>query len=79
MTVSLPKLVLIVIVMLAVWYVSRVINRGGSAVERRRRSAGARPRGQGGAIEDLVPCGTCGAYVSPHARNCGRRACPQAG
>ncbi len=81
MTISLPKLILIFIVILAVWYVSRVLNRGGSALERRRRSAAARPRAQNargqGTIEDLVPCRTCGAYVSPGAHNCGRPACPQ--
>jgi hypothetical protein len=77
MMISLPKLVLIIVMIVAVWYVSRAMTRGTSAVERRRRSAGARPRGQA-AIEDLVPCRTCGAYVSPDARDCGRRACPQA-
>ncbi len=81
MTISLPKIILIIIVILAVWYVSRVLNRGGSALDRRRRNAAARAPGQSargqGAIEDLIPCRTCGAYVSPGARNCGRPACPQ--
>jgi hypothetical protein len=81
MTISVPKLVLLVIVILAVWYVSRIVNRGAATVERRRRNAAAGPRGQrahgSGAIEDLVPCRTCGAYVSPGARHCGRPACPQ--
>jgi hypothetical protein len=85
MTISLPKLILIIVLILVVWYVSRVLNRGAFALERRRRAA-ARPRGQTGrgpgasgqgAIEDLVPCRTCGAYVSPGAHNCGRPACPQ--
>jgi hypothetical protein len=76
MTISLPKLVLIIIMIVAVWYVSRAMNRGASAMER-RRSARVRPREQG-AIEDLVPCRACGAYVSPGARHCGRPACPQA-
>jgi len=77
MTISVPKLVLIIILILAVWYVSRVMNRGASALERRRRRATAPPR-RPSAIEDLVPCRTCGAYVSPGARDCGRPACPQA-
>jgi hypothetical protein len=81
MTISLPKLILIIIVILAVWYVSRVLNRSGAALERRRQNAAARPPGQNargpGAIEDLIPCRTCGAYVSPGAHNCGRPACPQ--
>jgi hypothetical protein len=75
--ITVPKLVLIIILILAVWYVSRVMNRGASALERRRRRATAPPR-RHGAIEDLVPCRTCGAYVSPGARSCGRPACPQA-
>jgi hypothetical protein len=77
MAISVSKLILIIILILAVWYVSRVMNRGASTLQRRRRRAAARPRGQG-AIEDLVPCRACGAYVSPGARNCGRPACPQA-
>lgn len=76
MTISLPKLVLILILILAVWYVSRALNRGAAALERRRRQGTVRPRGAG-ATEDLVPCRTCGAYVSPEAQNCGRPACPQ--
>jgi hypothetical protein len=80
MTISLPKLILIIVLIVAVWYVTRALNRGAFALERRRRAA-ARPRGQSagrqGAIEDLVPCRTCGAYVSPGAHNCGRPACPQ--
>ena len=77
MTLSVPKLVLIIILILAVWYVSRLMNRGAFTLERRRRRAAARPRRQT-AIEDLVSCRNCGAYVSPGARNCGRPACPQA-
>jgi len=77
MMITVPKLVLIITVILAVWYLLRVVNRGTSALERRRRSAAARPRGKT-AIEDLVPCRNCGAYVSPGARDCGRPACPQA-
>ena len=48
MTISVPKLVLLIIVILAVWYVSRVLNRGRRPqLERRRaardRAASARP------------------------------------
>ena len=78
MTISLPKLVLIIIVILAVWYVSRCaesrrLRTGASAPAARPR----RPARGRDAIEDLVPCRTCGAYVSPGARDCGRPACPQ--
>jgi hypothetical protein len=77
MTLSVPKLVLIIILILAVWYISRLMNRGAFTLERRRRRAAARPR-RHDAVEDLVSCRACGAYVSPGARNCGRPACPQA-
>jgi hypothetical protein len=75
--ITVPKLVLIIILILAVWYVSRAMNRGAATLERRRRRATAPPPGQD-AIEDLVPCRACGAYVSPGARDCGRPACPRA-
>jgi hypothetical protein len=81
MTISLPKLILIIILIIAVWYVSRALNRGASALERRRRNVAAEPQGPAArgrsAIEDLVPCRTCGAYVSPGSHNCGRPACPR--
>ena len=86
MTISLPKLILIIVLILVVWYVSRAMNRGAAALERQRRSAAARPRRQAApgqsargqsSIEDLVACRSCGAYVSPGANNCGRPACPQ--
>ena len=80
MTISVPKLILLVILFLAAWYVSRVVSRGAANLERRRRNEAAearRPAQRGsGAIEDQVPCRTCGAYVSPGARNCGRPGCP---
>jgi hypothetical protein len=76
MTLSLSKILLIVVLIVAVWYVSRLLNQGSSILERRRRNAAARP-GRQAAIEDLVPCRVCGAYVSPGARPCGRPACPQ--
>ncbi|MGE3944080.1 MAG: hypothetical protein AB7H90_19540 [Alphaproteobacteria bacterium] len=77
MTISVPTLVLIFLLIRAVWYISRLLTRSADALERRRRSAAARPR-RPGAIEDLVSCRTCGDYVSPGARDCGRPACPQA-
>jgi hypothetical protein len=76
MTISIPKLILLIVVVLAVWYVSRVVNRGVSVLERRRPKAATRPGGIG-AVEDLVSCRICGAYISPGARACGRPACPQ--
>jgi hypothetical protein len=76
MMITVPKLVLIIILILAVWYISRIVNRGAAAPDRRRRNAPPRPGGSA-ALEDLVPCRTCGAYVSPGAHNCGRPACPR--
>jgi uncharacterized protein HemY len=77
MTLSVSKILLIVVLIVAVWYVSRLLNRGAPTPERRRRREAARPRSRE-AIEDLVPCRVCGAYVSPGAHHCGRPACPQA-
>jgi hypothetical protein len=76
MTLSVPKLVLIILLILVVWYISRLINRGVSVLERRHRGTAAAPHGRN-AIEDLVSCRACGAYVSPGARGCGRPTCPR--
>jgi hypothetical protein len=74
--ITVPKLVLIIAVIIGVWYIVRMLNRGASALERRRQQP-APGRRAPGAVEELVPCRACGAYVAAGAPNCGRPACPQ--
>jgi hypothetical protein len=74
---SVSKFVLILAVILAVWYAMRWLNRGASVAARRRQPPpGPRPQP---AIEDLVACRVCGAYVAAGARACGKAGCPQPG
>ena len=73
---ELPKLIFILLVGFAVWYVYRWIN--GPARERDlppRRQAALPPRGRS-KPEDLTACRACGAYVAAGARSCGRTDCP---
>lgn len=86
---SLSKLVLLVLVVVAVWFGWRwyrrvaAIARTGAA---RRAAGGRRPApaaATGGATaativaEDMEKCPECGAYVAPHAAvSCGRTGCP---
>jgi hypothetical protein len=78
--ITVPKIVLIILIILAVWYAMRWLNRGSSPVVRRRQpqppGPGPGPRPQP-AIEDLVACRACGAYVATGARSCGKTGCPQ--
>ena len=73
--ITVPKLVLIVVLLVAVWYLARMLNKGASEMARRRQSRPPRPQRQG-AIEDLVACRKCGAYIAAGSHNCGRTACP---
>jgi hypothetical protein len=79
---NLGKLILLAIIIVVVWYGYRYMQRI-EAVRRafreeltRRQQAAGRPS-QPAQAEDLVKCGTCGAYVpSRHASACGRPDCP---
>lgn len=75
--ITVPKIILIILLIVAVWYAMRWLNRGSSSIVRRRRQQsppGPRPKPS---IEDLVACRTCGAYVATGARGCGKAGCPQ--
>jgi hypothetical protein len=75
--ITLPKIVLIVLLIFAVLYAVRWLNRGPPAfLRRRQRQPEPPPRGQP-AIEDLVACRACGAYVAAGAHGCARTGCPQ--
>jgi hypothetical protein len=85
------KVLFTIFAVLVVWYGYRWYGR----VQARRRAeldehmrrdvrgaAAGGPRRATGAdkVEDLVPCGTCGAYVPVRgARACGRAGCPYPG
>ena len=73
---SLPKILFTIVVIVAVWYGFQWLNRR-KQVQRER--AKSRRLGEGGgskntAVEDMVQCPDCGAYVpegGPH--NCASR------
>lgn len=82
---SLGKLLLLALIILAVWYGFRYAARV-EAVRQAKR-AGAQGRRGGGTIggartpappvEDLVKCQRCGAFVAANgAANCGKPGCP---
>jgi hypothetical protein len=75
--ISFPKLIVIALVIFAVWYAVRWLNRPPAPPRARQappRSPGAQQRVE---AEDLVACPTCGAYVAQSARSCGKAACPR--
>jgi hypothetical protein len=69
-----PKIILIILVLAAVWIAMRWLNNRPTRVARQQRQQP--PRGPA-AIEDLVACRTCGAYIATNARACGKAGCPQ--
>jgi hypothetical protein len=76
--ISFPKLVVIALVIFAVWYAVRWLNRPPAPPRRARRQPAAEPQtARRVEAEDLVACPACGAYVSESARSCGKPACPR--
>lgn len=73
--ITLPKLLLIVLLIAAVWVAFRWLNPPASSVLRRRPTASPRPTQA--SVEDLTACRVCGAYVAASARVCGKPGCPQ--
>jgi hypothetical protein len=82
--ITVPKIVLIILLIFAVWYAVRWFTRPAPKTVRRApnrwarwaesASAAARPQA---VVEDLVACRACGAYVAASARGCGKAGCPR--
>ena len=76
--ITVPKIVLIILAVIAVWLVFRWLNRAPSNLVRRSQPPRPQPQTQP-AVEDLVACRRCGAFVAPAARGCGKAGCPLPG
>jgi hypothetical protein len=72
--IALPKLLLLVLIGVAAWYVYRRVVGPPRTVAYRRTAPPQAP--VSGQAEDLVACTVCGAYVAATARSCGRPDCP---
>lgn len=83
-----PKMILIILLVVAAWFITRWINRParppGRHAGRPQRPAGPRSQGRAQArqqaaieAEDLVRCGVCGSYVALTAAGCGKPGCPR--
>ena len=71
--IALPKVVLLIVLAFAAWYGMRWLNRAPTRIARRRDATPPRQP----AIQDLVACRICGAYVAADAAGCGKPDCPQ--
>jgi len=69
---SLPKILLIVAVIAAVWYVGRLLTRRADALRRKPE----RKQARSGPVE-LTKCAKCETYVGPDSGPCERPDCPQ--
>lgn len=73
---SLAKLVVAAILIFAVWYGFKMMNRIGEARSEalpRQGKGKVSPRAD---VEDLTECRRCGAFVAANAKACGRGDCP---
>jgi hypothetical protein len=76
--ITVPKIVLIILAAIAVWFALRWLNRAPPGIVRRSRPPHPQPQTHP-AVEDLVACRRCGAYVASAARGCGKAGCPLPG
>ena len=83
---SIPKLLLLAIVVGAVWYGFKYLQARDRALARAAADAAVRQQAQrptqhsaqrtAAATEELAKCPVCATYVAPGARACGRAGCP---
>ena len=78
---GLSRLLLLALVVIAVLYAIRQFNKLRQEVRRevpRRATQRSSPRQQSQpAVQDLIACRACGAYVAASARGCGKAGCPR--
>jgi len=78
---GLSRLLLLALVVIAVLYAIRQFNKLRQEVRRevpRRATQRSSPRQQSQpAVQDLIACPACGAYVAATARACGKAGCPR--
>jgi hypothetical protein len=78
---DLPQLVWLILVVAAVWYGWRRLNRPPPRDLPRRPGPSTRSGRRGPPprieAEDLIACRVCGTYVAAGAPGCGRRDCPR--
>jgi len=79
---GLPKLLLLILVVIAVLYAIRQFNKlrhewPGRQVPRSAPRARPRPARPAVEAEELVVCRVCGTYLAVSARHCGKSGCPQ--
>ena len=81
--IALPKLALLLLVVFVAWYAVRWFNRIATPPAVRhptgRMGRGGARQHQAQAVEDLVSCRICGAYVAAGSRACGKPGCPRPG
>jgi hypothetical protein len=73
---SIPKLILLILIIGGIWFLSRAIQRRGIAGIFRNTRAAAPPRAGEPKALDMEKCRICGDFVPPDARACGQARCP---
>jgi hypothetical protein len=74
---SLPKLLVFALVILAVWYGFKWISRASRLRAGEARPVGRRSAAGAARAEEMEKCRVCGVYVAPaSATACGRPDCP---
>ena len=71
----LGKLLVLILVIAAVWYGYKYVNRINELRGELRRRA-PRPKTRALEAEDMAKCRVCGAYVAADAGGCGKPDCP---
>ncbi len=81
---SLPKLLLLGIIIFAVWQGFKYLQRRQEVLDQRKhekvREARRETQGTADPVEDMVRCEVCDSFVAAQGTNsCGRKGCPYPG
>ena len=71
---SLPKIVVLIVIIVAVWYGFKLITRGRNVTTGGEQKLAGQEKPDGSL--EMKPCEVCGDYVAAGARSCGRDDCP---
>lgn len=77
---SLPKLLVLILIIAVIWYGFKSFGSAGRRARRveddDREGGRAGGRNAGGGAVEMSRCGVCGDYVPEGAQDCGKTGCP---
>lgn len=76
---SLTKLIFTIIAVAIVWQGFKLLGRKSEISAEKKSSKTAKAKAAKDNVEEMVKCKTCGTFVAPGAKSCGKDDCPFSG